>query len=305
MRLVTRADFDGLASGILLKEIGIIDDYNFIHPKDLQDGNVEITKNDVLVNVPYVPGCGLWFDHHNSEIDRIGWEFDYKGLSQMEPSCARVIWKYYGGDKTFSKKLESLMTSVDKTDSGMLTIDEIKNPKEWVLINFIMDPRTGLERYTDYRIKHTELIKNLIDYGRFGTAEEILKLPDIKERTDRYFAHEERFRDMLLKHSKVYDNIVVLDLRNNKQIFVGNRFVIYALFPKCNISLRVLWGRNRQNIVITCGHSIINRSSKTNVGRLMLKYLGGGHKKVGTCQVATKIADKILEEIIEEIKEQR
>jgi nanoRNase/pAp phosphatase (c-di-AMP/oligoRNAs hydrolase) len=283
---------------VLLKEVGLIDEYYFVHPKDIQDGLINVGKNDVLTNIPYVPGCGMWFDHHTSERERVGWDFDFKGLSKEAPSCARVIWEYYGGHKAFSNRLEAMMDAVDRSDSANLTVEEIQNPDGWILLSFIMDPRTGLGRYRDYGISNYKLMEDMIEYCRIMSAEQILAISDVQERAKRYMEQDMLFRDMLKRNSRLVANVVVFDLRAETEIYTGNRFLLYTMYPECNISIQIIWGKNKQNIVFTCGHSIINRTSKTDVGSLMLKYGGGGHKKVGTCQVPTENGERILDELI-------
>jgi nanoRNase/pAp phosphatase (c-di-AMP/oligoRNAs hydrolase) len=301
MRLVTRSDFDGLVCGVLLKEAGIIDSYKFAHPKDLQDGIVDVTDNDVLANVPYVPYCGLWFDHHISEQERLSSNIRFKGLSKQAKSCARVIWEYYGGDKTFPERFHPLLEAVDKMDSADLDMEDIINPGDWELLGFIMDPRTGLGRYRDYSISNYQLMEELIEHCRTMDAREILELPDVQERVRRYREHEEPFKQMLQERSVVHGNLIVLDLREQDPIYCGNRFMIYALHPECNISMRIIWGVRRQNVVFTMGKSILNRTSKTHVGRLMLEYGGGGHEGVGTCQVPVQDAERVQAELIDRI----
>jgi len=299
MRLVTRSDFDGLVCATLLKHLDIIDDYLFAHPKDLQDGKVEVTKKDVLANVPYVEGCGLWFDHHTSEQDRIG-EIEFEGESKPLPSCARVIYEYYGAEK-FPESFSSMMNAVDKVDSANLTAEEITNPTGWILLGYIMDPRTGLGRYRDYRISNYQLMLDMIEYCRVKTVEEIMEIQDVRERIDKYRADEENYIQMLKDNAIVYNNAVVLDLRNQDLIYCGNRFIIYTIFDQCNISIRIIWGFKKQNIVFTVGHSILNRTSKTDVGNLMLSFGGGGHKAVGTCQVAESEMSETLKKLLDHI----
>jgi len=299
MRLLTRSDFDGLGCAVLLKELNLIDDIKFVHPKDVQDGKVETTANDLLANIPYVRGCGLWFDHHSSEAERN--EFGkFSGKSDPKaPSAAQVIYDFYGGAARFTSPLvKTLVDAVNKADSGDFTADEILNPTGWVLASFIMDPRTGLGRYKDYRISNYQLMMDMIDYCRAMPVEEILSLPDVKERVARYFEQDALFREMLQKNTTLRGNVIVTDLRNQEEIYTGNRFVLYSLYPEQNISIQVVWGFQRQNIVLTCGHSILNRTAKTDVGSLMLKCGGGGHHRVGTCQVPVVDADAILEDII-------
>lgn len=301
MRLVTRSDFDGLACAVLLKEIGLIDDYLFAHPKDLQDGLITVNENDVLANVPFVPGCGMWFDHHTSEHTRLDGSEKFKGSSRPLRSCARVIWEYYEGEKKFSKHLLPMLEAVDRVDSANLTAQEIADPKGWILLGFIMDPRTGLGRFKDFRISNYQLMLDMIDYCRTKKAEEILKNSDVVERVDVYKEQSRIFVDMLRRNSVQHENLVVTDLRNEETIYAGNRFLIYTLFLQCNISLQVMWGVRKQNVVFTLGHSILKRTCKTNVGKLMLEYGGGGHDNVGTCQIPVDKADEALKEIIKRI----
>ncbi len=301
MRLVTRSDFDGLACATLLVEAQIVDQYKFVHPKDVQDGKVEVGLNDVLANVPYAPGCGLWFDHHSSEIERLKLmqQHRFRGCSRAAPSCARVIYDFYGGPKRFAKFDQSgLMSGVDKSDSGQFTVEDVANPKGWVLLAFIMDPRTGLGRHHHYRISNYKLMEDMIQYCRNMTAEQMLQIPDVQERVQRYQTQERVYEEMIRKNASTRKNVLIIDLRGVEDIVSGNRFKEYVLFPQQNVSMRIMWGVKRQNIVFTCGHNIFNRTSRTNVGSLMLKYGGGGHRHVGTCQVPFDRADKVKEELL-------
>lgn len=304
MRLLTRSDFDGLGCAALLKEKGMINDIKFVHPKDIQDGKIEVTQNDILANIPYVQGCGLWFDHHSSEAERQAYGA-YNGLSDpLALSAARVIYEYYGGKTAFNNThLDNLVMAVDKADSGNFTLDEILNPKGWDLLSFVMDPRTGLGRYRDYRISNYQLMMDMIEYCRQQSVEAILEIEDVKERTVRYFEQDSLFKEMVTSNTSIRNNVIVLDLRNQEEIYTGNRFVLYSLYPEQNVSIQVVWGFQRQNIVMTCGYSIINRTCSTDIGSLMLKYGGGGHKKVGTCQVPVEKADETLEELIATLQE--
>ena len=301
MRLLTRSDFDGLACAALLKELGVIDHWKFVHPKDMQDGLIEVTDNDVLANIPYVKGCGMWFDHHSSEEQRLGAAFQYEGESRIEDSCARVIYEYYGG-KGKLPYFEAMVMAVDKVDSAKLTKEEILNPEGWILLGFIMDPRTGLGRFRNFRISNYELMEFLIDECATKSIDEILGNPDVDERTKLYFEQDVLFREMLTAHTKTDGNAIITDLRGVDPIYTGNRFTIYSLFPEQNISLWVVDGRNKQNCPIAVGYSVLNRTCKTDVGALMLKYGGGGHKQVGTCQVDYDDADKVINELVEQIK---
>jgi len=301
MRLITRSDFDGLACGALLEALGLIDEWLFVHPKDIQDGLIEATKNDIVANVPYIPGCGLWFDHHSSEDERLGSEVTFEGVSKASPSCARVIYDYYGGDAKLGH-LAEMVKYVDKVDSADLTADEIMNPKGWVLLGFIADPRTGLGRIRNFSISNLDLMKKLAKATLSKPIEEILALSDVKERVDTYFEQHGKFIEMVKKYAKTEGNAIFIDLREAETIYAGNRFLLYTVFPEQNISVWVVDGKKKVNSVITVGYSVINKTAAVDVGSLMLKYGGGGHKAVGTCQVAYNDTDKIIREILDMIK---
>jgi len=301
MRLVTRSDFDGLVSAALLKELGIINEMFLTHPKDLQDGKVPITEKDVLVNVPFVEGCGLWFDHHSSEDERLDLEGKYKGCNKPAPSAARVVYDYYGGEEKLGK-FKELMHAVDKADSAQFSKEDVLDPQGWELLSFICDPRTGLGYYRDYNISNKQLMEQLADYLRSKSLDEILEEPDVKERVDRYKDQNEIHKMMLEEHSKVDGSVVITDFRGFSGIPPGNRHLIYALYPDTNVSIRLVDGFKKQNVSISVGYSILNRTAKVDVGSLMLKHGGGGHKAVGTCQVSYDDADKIIGELVEAIK---
>jgi nanoRNase/pAp phosphatase (c-di-AMP/oligoRNAs hydrolase) len=300
-RLVTRSDFDGLVCAVLLKELDLIDEIKFVHPKDMQDGKIAITNNDISTNLPYVEGVHLAFDHHFSETLRHEKIKINHIIDPYAASAARVLYKYYGGKAKFPQISDAMMEAVDKADSAQFAKEEVLHPKEWVLLNFIMDARTGLGRFKDFKVSNYQLMMELIDYCKNHTIHEILQLPDVKERVELYFAQQQNFQEQLLRCAKVYDNLIVLDLRNEDVIYAGNRFAIYALFPDCNISIHVLWGLKQQNTVFAVGKSIFNKTSKTNIGQLMLKYGGGGHPNAGTCQIDNDKASKVLKELIAEI----
>lgn len=300
-RLVTRSDFDGLVCAVLLKHLNMIDDIKFVHPKDMQDGKIEITDRDITTNLPYVPGAHIAFDHHFSETLRNAGGNDNHIINARAPSAARVVYDYYGGEIAFPPAWNDMMAAVDKGDSAQFNRDEILRPEKWDLLNFLMDARTGLGRFREFRISNYNLMMDLIDYCRNHTIEQIMELPDVKERVDLYFEHEEKFKEQIRRCSTVHKNLVVLDLRKEDTIYAGNRFMIYALFPDTNISVHVLWGLKNQNTVFATGKSILNRTSRTNIGELMLKYGGGGHENAGTCQVDNDKAEQVLQELIARI----
>ncbi|MBR4342515.1 MAG: exopolyphosphatase [Lachnospiraceae bacterium] len=300
MRLITRSDFDGLACGALLKEAGIIDCWKFAHPKDLQDGLVEVNDNDCLANVPFVPGCGLWFDHHSSEFERNELQGKYKGESRIAPSCARIIYDYYGGAERFPQ-FEEMMIAVDKVDSGNLTREEIMNPTGWILIGFLMDPRTGLGRWRQFTISNYQLMEMLIDACRTMSTADILNLPDVQERIDVYNEQTENFKSMVIKYTSTNGNVIITDLRGVDPIYTGNRFMIYSLYPDQNISAWIVSGRGGHGCSAAVGYSILNRTCTLDVGNLMLKYNGGGHKAVGTCQFSDENMESDLPKMLNEL----
>jgi nanoRNase/pAp phosphatase (c-di-AMP/oligoRNAs hydrolase) len=298
-RLVTRSDFDGLVCGVLLKELDMIDEIAFVHPKDMQDGKIPISARDITTNLPYVPGCHLAFDHHSSELTRNGKRQPANYVMDPEAfSAARVVWRHFGGAQRFPRIKEDLLSAVDKADAALFSRDEILDPEGWALLSFLMDARTGLGRFRQFRISNYDLMMQLIEECRTHGVEEILELPDVKERVDLYRSHEAQFRAQLMRCAKVHDDVVVLDLRDEETIYAGNRFMIYALFPQCRVSMHVMWGVKRQNTVFAIGKSILDRGSPVDVGEICLAYGGGGHKAAGTCQVDNARAEQVKAELI-------
>jgi nanoRNase/pAp phosphatase (c-di-AMP/oligoRNAs hydrolase) len=301
-RLVTRSDFDGLVCAVLLKERDLIDEIVFVHPKDVQDGKTQITGRDILTNLPYAEAAHLVFDHHMSEMSRLGsWAPKNHVIDPRAPSAARVVYDHFGGAQAFPNVSPEMMVAVDKADSARFTMEEVLNPTRWVLLNFLMDPRTGLGRFRNFHVSNYDLMMQLIDACRESTVDEILELPDVAERRRLYEEHAPQAKEQILRCSKVHGRTVVLDLRNEETIFVTNRFFIYALFPQCNLSIHFLWGLKKQNTVLAVGNSICNRTSKLDVGSLALSYGGGGHVNAGTFQVANERADEVLREVLRKI----
>lgn len=300
MRLVTRSDFDGLACAMMLKELGMIDEIKFVHPKDVQDGKIELSKNDITTNLPYDPRVALAFDHHESEEDRLR-ATKTNGKLIIDPkakSAARVLYDYYGGKEKFPRISDELMNAVDKGDSADFTQEEILHPTGWVLLHYLMDARTGLGRFHDFRISNYDLMMELIDYCLEHSIDEILELPDVKERVQLYFEQEALFKEQLKRIAKVEGNCVILDLRNEEVIHAGNRFMIYAMYPEAQYSVHVVWGFQKQNTAVMIGKSIINKSGKEDIGQLCLAYGGGGHFNAGTCQLDNDSVDTLLPNII-------
>lgn len=303
-RLLTRSDFDGLVCAILLKELGILGDIKFVHPKDMQDGIIEVTDSDILTNLPYVASCHLCFDHHASEeIRNEGKRPENYVLLPNADSAARVVYEYFGGKDRFPAIGEDMLEAVDKADAAKFTREEILDSKGWPLLSFLMDARTGLGRFHSFRVSNYQLMMDLIDYCKDHTIEEILHLPDVQERVALFHSHQLPFKEQLTRCGTQHHNLVVLDLRNEETIYTGNRFMIYALYPETNISIHVLWGKQKLNTVFSIGKSILDRSCSTNIGELCLSYGGGGHEAAGTCQVSHEEAESVLAELIARINE--
>ena len=300
-RLVTRSDFDGLVCAVLLRHLGLIDDILFVHPKDMQDGKIAIGARDITTNLPYVPAAHLAFDHHLSETIRNTGVRENHVIHPEAPSAAHVVYHYYGGANTFPAAWREMLEAVDKCDAARFSRDEVLFPQGWNLLNFLMDARTGLGRFHQFGISNYQLMMVLIDYCAAHPIEQIMALPNVRERSALYAQHADACREQIRRCATVHKNLVVLDLRAESVIYAGNRFIIYALFPETNISIHVLWGVRQQNTVFATGKSILDRSSRTNIGALMLEYGGGGHDNAGTCQVDNDLAEDVLGALINRV----
>ncbi|MFG1604530.1 exopolyphosphatase [Actinoplanes sp. NPDC049265] len=305
-RLVTRSDFDGLVCAVLLRVLDMIDDITFVHPKDVQDGAVEITERDILTNLPYAPGAYMVFDHHHSETLRNEAGLSNHVIDPDAPSAARVIYEHFGGVQRFPEISDDLMRAVDQADSAAYSLDDILNPEGWTLLNFLMDSRTGLGRFREFRISNYQLMMLLIDACiQMQEVHEILALPDVAERADLYRDCSAMFSEQLERVSRVEGDVVVVDLRDEETIHAGNRFMVYAMFPQARVSVHVIWGRAKLNTVFACGKSILDRTSPVDIGEVMLRYGGGGHLAAGTCQVPHSDAERVEREIIDALKSPR
>jgi nanoRNase/pAp phosphatase (c-di-AMP/oligoRNAs hydrolase) len=305
-RLVTRSDFDGLVCAVLLRHLDLIDEITFVHPKDVQDGAVEITKRDILTNLPFAPGAHLVFDHHHSEMLRNEGPISNYVIDPDAPSAARVIYGYYGGAERFPKVSAELMHAVDQADSAAYALGDILEPRGWALLNFLMDSRTGLGRFREFRISNYQLMMLLIDACiDHQDVNEILALPDVSERADLYRDCSAMFVEQLHRISHLEGDVVVVDLRDEETIHAGNRFMIYALYPEARVSVHIIWGRQKINTVFACGKSILDRTSPVDIGEVMLGYGGGGHVAAGTCQIPHEDSERVLREIIEALRTPR
>jgi len=300
-RLVTRSDFDGLVCAALLQELGLLHDMLFVHPKDVQDGKVELTEYDITTNLPYRPEVALSFDHHASERLRVTGEQENRVMTADADSAARVVYDYFGGAEAFPRVSVEMMEAVDRADAAQLSIEDILEPQGWILLSFLMDPRTGLGRFREFRISNYQLMMQLIDHCLNMSIDEILASPDVAERVALYREHADRAVEQITRCSTVHDRVVVLDLRDEEVIHPTNRFLVYALHPECTVSIHVLWGLRQQNTVFAVGRSILDRSSQVDIGALMLAHGGGGHEAAGTCQIENDLAESVLDELVRTI----
>jgi nanoRNase/pAp phosphatase (c-di-AMP/oligoRNAs hydrolase) len=300
-RLVTRSDFDGLVCAALLQEMGLLHDLLFVHPKDVQDGKIELNEHDITTNLPYRPEVALSFDHHASEAQRVVGERDNRVMTPDAASAARVVYDYFGGAATFPNVSVEMMEAVDRADAAQLSIEDILDPQGWIFLSFLMDPRTGLGRFRDFRISNYQLMMQLIDHCLTMSIDEILESPDVAERVALYREHADAAVEQIRRCSVVHDRVVVLDVRDEEIIYPTNRFLVYALHPECTVSIHVLWGLRQQNTVFAVGRSILDRSSNVNIGALMLAHGGGGHEAAGTCQIDNERAEAVLDELVQTI----
>lgn len=299
MRLVTRSDFDGLACGAMLKDLGVINSWEFVHPQDLQDGWVKIGPEDALVNMPYVPGCGLWFDCHEDES---GAGRQVEGARRAADSTAEIIYDYYGGEDALPH-FADMVRAVSDMEAMRMTADEILHPAGWFLLGFIMDPRTGLGRFQDFRISNYDLMELLMDDCRTQPIEKLLELLDVQERIELYMQHDTSFREMLHTHTRVEGGVLITDLRGSYPIFSGNRYLIYCLYPEAHSSIWVVDGRGKLNCPIEAGRSAINHACKADIGALMRRYGGSGRSISGTCQVPYEQADSVIADLAARLRE--
>ncbi|OHB77337.1 MAG: hypothetical protein A2Z34_10985 [Planctomycetes bacterium RBG_16_59_8] len=291
MRLISRGDMDGLASAVLLTLVEDIKDAGFAHPKDMQDGKIPVTKDDIVVNLPYVNGCGLWFDHHVSEHAKLDGIGTFKGKFEVAPSCARVIYNHYKSPKF--EPFMTMLTETDRLDSAQLTPDDVTDPKGWILLGYTLDPRSGFgPEFRKYFRWLTEFVKEL-------PIEKVLQHPEVKKRCERFFKDQEEFTALLNKHCRMEGNVVLTDFRsvNMKDAPVGSRFLVFTLFPEANVEVRLFKGLGTTTVAAV-GHSIFNRTCKINVGEYLATFGGGGHRGAGTCQLPPEKAEEGLKKII-------
>lgn len=302
-RLLTRGDLDGLVCGVLLRHLDLAGEIVLIDsPGEMSSGKVDVLPDDIIANLPYVPGAHLCFDHHVSETIRNRPTPGYI-IDPDAPSAARVIYEYYGGNKAFPPFFNELMKAVDKADSGNFTREEILHPSGWSLLNFLVDKRTRVEEWGKFAIDETAFKLGIIESMGSMTIDELMKSPDVAQRTEVYFRYEEKYRKQLASTVNLYANIAVFDFRQCGSIYPGNRFIIYALYPQCNLSIQIKQETDNPVTTFSVGKSIINKSSEANIGELMYAYGGGGHRAAGACHVPNDEAGRVFDEIVERLME--
>lgn len=294
MRLVTRGDLDGVTSAVLITSMEDIEHIELIHPQDITDKKVEITGNDILANLPYHPACAMWFDHHALTESNESPPEGFKGNHRIAPSVARVIYEYYDSDKL--RPFDHLVEETDRFDSAQLTREEVLNPTSLILLGFTIDSRSGLGGFKEYFVSLVELLKT-------KSVVEILAEPEVERRTTLLRENNLAFLDLLKKHSRQDGNVVITDFRDVEKVPIGNRFLIYALFPETNISLRLQWGPQKKFVASSLGHHIFNRTSRTHCGELASDFGGGGHRGAAACPLDSAKAEEQIAEIVRRMKE--
>lgn len=300
MRLLTKSDFDGVVCASILKELGLVDDVKFVHAKDVKDNKVSIMGADIMVNLPFDNRCVLCFDHHSSEVELAQfasesgkWVFDH-----TKKSCSRLLYEYYETTSGIKTIPEYLINAVDMCNAAEISTGDILQPEGYVLISFILDARTGLGRFRDFRVSNQAMIKSLTSQLLNLSAKEILKLPDMQERIRLYKRYEKRFIAQLNKVVKIQDNIAVIDYRQESVIYPGNRFMVYVLYPEIEYSVHIIWGLRHQNTVIMPGKSITRRTGSVHIGQLCHKYEGYGVEGAGSIQCESRDYEKVLDSIL-------
>lgn len=305
MRLITRGDVDGLMCAVLLKEAGLVDSYVQTHPKEMQDGTVKVTADDIVCNLPYAPGCGMWFDHHSSEGVPGRLPESFVGRYALAPSAARLVYDYFVDEHPELERFQPLLAVVDRFDSATLTREDVMNPSPAMLLVYLLDPRTGLGYHHGFRISNKEMTQQMPDLLLRHTPEEILAMPDIRERVVHYRQTEEQARDLLSAHTRIDGNVLITDLRKAEEIPPANRFLVYTLpgAETTNVSIRLSTVKGAEKVSFQVAHNIFNRTARGDVGALMSRYGGGGHRGAGTCQISTTSAERVLGEMLAILRE--
>ncbi|HEY4640407.1 MAG TPA: exopolyphosphatase [Thermoanaerobaculia bacterium] len=298
MRLVTRGDLDGLTSAVIITMNEPIDQIVLVHPQDITDKRVEIRSDDVLANLPYHPNCGMWFDHHLLTDSNEKPPATVKGRYGLAPSAARLVYDYYlerSPNDEALLRLAKLVDETDRLDSAQLSPDDVESPRDYILLGYTIDSRTGLGDFHGYFNKLIEWLKTM-------PIDEILRQPEVSRRVERIRNEQDEFKRLLQRNSFQLNNVVVTDLREIDHLPAGNRFLVYSLFPDTNVSLRVHWGPAHNSVIAAVGHSIFNRTCRTSAGELMSRFGGGGHRGAGTCVLPLEKAAEAIDEILFELQ---
>jgi hypothetical protein len=296
MRLVTRGNLDGLTCAVLIDHAERIGKIELIHPQDITDDKFQVEPTDILANLPYHRNCAKWFDHHSHTRTYERPPSKFEGRYGLAPSTARLVYDYYLWDNPGFNAYEDLVRETDRYDGAGLTMADVLDPKDYILLGFTLDPRTGLGPFQDY-------FMNLLDVLRDGTIEEVLELPEVQERKRRMEEGREPYLAATRKYSRMVNRVLVTDLRAAEPMPAGNRFLVYTHYPEANVWLRIAWGPKKEFVVATVGHNIFNRTCPVHVGGLLAKYGGGGHRGAGATPIGIENADQIIEELIQKLNE--
>ena len=284
-RIITRPDFDGIACAALLKEaLGRDLPIYWTQPNDVQNGRVHVLPGDIIANLPFSAGCALWFDHHVTNAI----QHTYKGLYRVAPSAAGLIHEYFNNE--LSPRFDLLVAQADKIDSARLTLDEILHPENYPYILVSMTVSTGSEDGEAFW-------NHLVELLRTTSIDQIMKDHRIQKHCNRVVAENKAYETHLKEHTRVQQAVSITDFRGLDSVPSGNRFLVYSLFPETFVNLKLYHEKNKTAVKI--GHSIVNDKCRVNVGGLLARHGGGGHRGAGACLLENTLADKKISEILQ------
>jgi hypothetical protein len=295
MRLVTRPDLDGLTCAVLLSQCETVDSFELVHPQQVRDGEVKVGGNDILVNVPYQPSCGMWFDNHLLTDSQSTPPQGYRGRYGQAPSAARLVYEHYAPAHPELGRYEELVRETDRLDSAQLELDDVLSPEGYTLLGFTLDSKSGLGDPREYFLE-------LVPAVTSKPIQEVLDLPSVRDRTTRLKEQDGQFREAAIAHSRLDGPLIITDFRSLDPLPVGNRFLIYTVFPDATLSLRIQRGRAPDTVSVSGGRSIFNRTSRANIGIVMSLYGGGGQPGAGACVLPAATADAQIAEIVGALK---
>ncbi len=295
MRLVARPDLDGLTCAVLLSHCETVDSYELVHPQQVRDREVVIGENDILVNMPYQPACGMWFDNHLLTDSQSTPPRDYRGRYGQAPSAARLVYEHYAPTHPELSRYEELIRETDRLDSAQLDLDDVLAPDRYTLLGFTLDSKSGLGDPREYFLE-------LIPAVATKSIQEVMELPSVRERANRLKEQDRHFREAAVAHSRLDGPLIITDFRSLDPLPVGNRFLIYTVFPDAMLSLRIQRGRAANTVSVSGGRSIFTRTSRANIGIVMSLYGGGGQPGAGACVLPAATADAQIAEIVAALK---